>query len=70
MILSIYILPLFDVMLGQHHIKEKKNIGCPREGRSPRSCVEVMTREEGAPLRKWDENDVCRLGFRLGLRLN
>ena len=33
MILSVYILPLFDVMSARHHIKE--NIGCPREGRSP-----------------------------------
>ena len=38
--------------------QRKENIGCPREGRTPRSCVKETTGEEGAPLRKWGENEI------------
>ena len=37
--------------------QRKENIGCPREGRSLRSCVKAATGEEGAPSRKWGENE-------------
>ena len=37
--------------------QRKENIGFPSEARSPKSCVKVTKGEEGAPSRKWGENE-------------